>query len=388
MLRIKNKDIRKLWLTSMGLASPASGKPDVLNIIKKLGFVQIDTIQNVSRAHHHILWSRNRNYREYMLDDLLKPKGDIFEHFTHDASLIPVEYYPYWTRQFERLRKRFDNYKNYQKILAHADLELIKKKLEEKGALSTESFDTKIKGKKKMWSRPPHKVGLDYLWYAGELATSHRINFRKFYDLKHRVIEKNYLDKNHSDEDQIDWLCKNAIGRLSFGTLKEIREFWDACDRNEVENWYKHNNTNLKKIEYQNHNGERTEAIAPVDIEERLGNLSPLSDRISIINPFDPAIRDRARLKNIFGFDYKIEIFVPAAKRKWGYYVYPLLEGDKFVGRIELKADRKNNTLNVVNLWEEPGIKWGARRKKKLETELRRFSQLSNMENIKFTGQL
>jgi len=81
--------------------------------------------------------------------------------------------------------------------------------------------------------------------------------------------------------------------------------------------------------------------------------LTISNSRIKIINSFDPAVRDRDRLKNIFGFEYKIEIFVPESKRKWGYYVYPLLEGNKFVGRIELKADRKKGHLNVINFWEE-----------------------------------
>ena len=100
------------------------------------------------------------------------------------------------------------------------------------------------------------------------------------------------------------------------------------------------------------------------------------------MNPFDPAIRDRTRLFQLFGFDYKIEIFVPAAKRKWGYYVYPLLEGDRFVGRVELKADRKKAILNVINFWPEKGVKWSSPRYKRLETELSRFARLANLTEV------
>ena len=99
-------------------------------------------------------------------------------------------------------------------------------------------------------------------------------------------------------------------------------------------------------------------AFAPSDIEERIAKTVQPTARLRILNPFDPVIRDRARLSRLFGFDYRIEIFVPAAQRKWGYYVYPLLEGDRFVGRIELKADRKAGELKVIQLWSEPGIKW------------------------------
>lgn len=96
MIQISNHDMRLLWLQSHYLHTTNNKKLDVLQTVKDLGFVQIDSIQNVTRAHHHILWSRNKNYREHMIDDLLKEKGKIFEHFTHDASLLPVEFYPMW----------------------------------------------------------------------------------------------------------------------------------------------------------------------------------------------------------------------------------------------------------------------------------------------------
>ncbi|MCF6222017.1 MAG: winged helix DNA-binding domain-containing protein, partial [Robiginitomaculum sp.] len=106
------------------------------------------------------------------------------------------------------------------------------------------------------------------------------------------------------------------------------------------------------------------------------------TSRLRIINPFDPAIRDRTRLLRLFGFDYRIEIFVPAAKRKWGYYVYPLLQGDKFVGRIEIKADRKAGTLTVKNVWKEAGVKWTANRANKLTAELNRLARMIGVKTL------
>tara|TARA_R110002073_G_scaffold232347_1_gene393436 strand:+ start:4338 stop:4628 length:291 start_codon:yes stop_codon:yes gene_type:complete len=93
-------------------------------------------------------------------------------------------------------------------------------------------------------------------------------------------------------------------------------------------------------------------------------------------------VRDRERLKSLFGFDYKLEIFVPEAKRIWGYYVYPLLEGDRFAGRIEAKADRKSGCLNVLNFWLEEGVSWGAGRQQKLDAELKRFARLAELERV------
>ena len=381
-LKLNNKTMRKLWLNTTGLASTPTGPLNVIQTIKGLGFVQLDTVQNVSRAHHHILWSRNQNYKEHMLDELLSAKEHIFEHFTHDASIIPMDYYPNWTRQFTRLKNWFDKSKRYQEFLSHVDIPAIISRIEEEGALSTKAFTTKINSKKKMWSRPPHKIALDYMWYAGELATSHRHKFSKFYDLAHRVIPDHIRTQNITDKDQINWLCNAALERLSFGTTKDIQKFWDATTLKEVEHWANENAHQITTINWQANDGQSITAHARTDIAEYIETLPTPTPRMRIINPFDPAIRDRTRLKQLFGFDYKIEIFVPAAKRQYGYYVYPLLEGDKFVGRIELKADRKKGHLNVHNFWQEADVNWSDKRREKLNAELERLASFVGLSQI------
>lgn len=211
VLKIGNRDARRLWLSSHGLATAPTGGLDVLEIIKKLGFVQLDTIQNVARAHHHILWSRNQSYREPLLDKLLGQERSIFEHFTHDASVLPMEYYPMWKRQFRRLGNQARRSKYYRGSLDEMDLAAIKERIATEGPLSTHAFDSKLIKKKGMWARPPHKKALDYMWYAGELSTSHREKFRKFYDLSTRVIPSDQYGQDHSDEHQINWLWKSVV---------------------------------------------------------------------------------------------------------------------------------------------------------------------------------
>jgi len=216
-LRIENKITRQLWLESQGLSVSLKGTLDLLGTIKKLGFVQLDSIQVVSRAHHHILWSRNQNYREPMLDILLENDRSVFEHFTHDASVIPMEFFPFWKRQFRRKKEQLDHAKWFKGLPDQHERELIKNRIGRDGPLSTHAFDTKITGPKKMWSRPPHKLALDYMWYTGELATSHRINFNKYYDLSRRVFPRPLRNLDVSDQDQIDWLCYAALDRMGFG---------------------------------------------------------------------------------------------------------------------------------------------------------------------------
>ncbi|WP_339860302.1 winged helix-turn-helix domain-containing protein [Paremcibacter congregatus] len=381
-LRINNRDMRRLWLETNGLAGQPSGAPDPVQIIKKLGFVQLDTIQNVSRAHHHILWSRNEKYREPMLDELLRSKQDIFEHFTHDASVLPMDFYPVWQRKFRKIRQKTDGSKYYEDLKNSIWQDEVKSRIAAEGPLSTRDFDSKIKGEKKMWSRPPHKQVLDYLWYVGELSTSHRENFQKFYDLSERVIPHSIRTQVLSDQEQLEGLCHAALSRLVAGSLKEIKNFWEAKEIKEVKTWVDKSPDQIIPVEWETASGSYIKSFALNNIEERLQNISPISSRMRIINPFDPAVRDRTRLKHMFGFDYKIEIFVPAAQRRWGYYVYPLLEGERFVGRIEVKADRKAGCLNVLNFWAEEGIKWGAGRHQKLDRELLKFANLVNIDKV------
>ena len=128
--------------------------------------------------------------------------------------------------------------------------------------------------------------------------------------------------------------------------------------------------------------GSTLSAIAPADIEQRLWDApSPIS-RLRIINPFDPLVRDRKRLARLFGFEYRIEIFVSAPNRKWGYYVYPILEAHRFVGRIEVKADRKSGLLKVLQFWQEPGVQWTKARWRKLQAELERMCRFVGVSDI------
>lgn len=380
-LRISNRDARRLWLHAQGLAETPTGALDLDALIKQLGFVQLDTIQVVSRAHHHILWSRNQNYREPMLNRHMADHRQVFEHFTHDASVIPMDFYPMWQRQFRRLEAKVRKWEWHRGMLDADGRNHIKDRIREEGPLCTKAFDTKVKGEKTMWARPPHKLALDYMWYAGELSTSHRENFTKFYDLSERVIPEHHLAHVPSDEAQIDWLCANALDRMAFGSEGDIQRFWDAVSNAEAKAWAQ-SARNLIPVEIETADRQLILVWAPENIETRLATVPAPTTRLRILNPFDPVIRDRTRLKRLFGFDYTVEMFVPAAKRKWGYYVYPMLEGDRLVGRIEAKADRKAGQLRVLNLWLEPNVKWTSARANKVEAELARMMRFVGLNQL------
>lgn len=381
-MRINNRLARNLWLYTHGLSTPPTGQLDLIAAIRQLGFVQIDTIQVVARAHHHILWSRNNNYREPMLNKLLADEREIFEHFTHDAAVIPMDYLPMWRRQFLRMKDQLDRSKWNDAMLGATDREAIKARISLEGPLSTQAFDTKTVGPKKMWSRPPHKLALDYMWYSGELATSHRKGFTKFYDLSENVFPVKFKNIQLSEIEQIDWLCSSALRRLGVGTLGEVQKFWDAVTLAEVKDWVQRADDKIVNIEVQASDKSWSDAIALKDAVTGFSEIHIPTSRLRILNPFDPAIRDRIRLNRLFGFDYRVEMFVPKIKRKWGYYVYPVLEKDRFVGRIELKSNRHNSTLSVLNIWQENGVNWSQKRFEKLNSEINRLARFISVSEV------
>lgn len=354
-------------------------------MIEALGFVQLDTIRVVARAHDHILWTRNQNYREPMLNTLLQDERGIFEHFTHDASVLPMSFYPMWRRQFCRMEEKVRGWEWHRGMLDAKGRNAIKDRIRDQGPLSTEAFDTKVpQHKKKMWARPPHKLALDYMWYAGELATSHRVNFKKYYDLAENVFPAALTNTHYTDEAQIDWLSKAALDRLSFASDGDIQRFWAATSRKETSDWTRANSKTLVPAQIQAADKSWHDVWAVPNIEEQIANIPAPTSRLRTLNPFDPAIRDRKRLKRLFGFEYTVEMFVPAAKRKWGYYVYPLLEGNRFVGRADIKAERKTGSLHIKQIWTEPDVQWTPSRQEKLEAELSRLARLAGVQEIKW----
>lgn len=382
-LRIKNADARRLWLDRQGMAAPpngALGRAELTAIIERLGMVQLDPLKVVARAHDHILWSRNANYRPAMLERALARDRAVFEHYTHDACVLPISIYPLWQRQKERLAARYLRGSWGKHVPDRAEQLRIRDRIAQEGPLSSRDFDGKADKRIDAWLPPPHRLALDLMWRKGELATSHRQNFSKFFDLEQRVIPVVARGEAADDPTQLDWLCRSALDRLGFGTPQEIAKFYDAADLGEIRTRLRDQTWHLP-VQIEAADGTWSDAFAPPDIESRLASTTAPSSRIRIVNPFDPIARDRARAKRLFGFDYRIEIYTPAAKRQYGYYIYPLLEGARFVGRLELRIDAESDALIAVKLWPEPGLRFGVGRMGRLHAEMQRMARFAGVSN-------
>ena len=385
VLRISNSDARRVWLSLQGMAAAPTGaltQASLAGIVERLGMVQLDPLRVVARAHDHILWSRNANFRPKMLERLLASDRLVFEHYTHDAAVLPMSVYPLWHRQMARLAASFEQGSWGKHLPPAVEQRRIRDRIAREGPLCSRDFEA-VARKKEVWLPQPHRLALDLMWRKGELATAHRQNFSKYFDLSERVIPEAARAEVADDRALLAWLCRSALARLGFGSEREIKAFYAAADLAEIKaqaadtKWW-------CPVEVETWDGDWLPMLARADIEAVLAEAEVPCPRLRIVNPFDPIVRDRARAKRLFGFDYRIEIYTPAAKRQYGYYVYPMLERDRFVGRIELRVDRDAGVLSVEHLWPEPGVSFGSGRRARLESELGRLARLVGAAKVQF----
>ena len=388
---ISNRAARRLLLASQGLSDDPTRRLDdagLLDLIERMGFVQIDSIRTVERAHHHILFSRNQNYRREQLVRLIDGEASLFENWTHDAAIIPSRFYPFWRRRFERERERLaERWRNWGRDGFEAYLSHVLERIGREGPLMARDFgEERKKGSGGWWDWHPEKTALEYLWRTGALAVARREGFQKVYDLPEHVIPREHLDGLPSRGAFIDWKCRSALARLCFATPGELAAFWGTLSPAEAKAWCdREMGRAVTRVLVEPADGSKCRpSFALSDILGRLEDPPAPPPRIRALNPFDPLIRDRARLRRLFGFRYRIEVFVPAAKRQYGYYVFPLLEGGRLVGRIDMKADRAADTLAIAALWMEPKCRLTPPRRRRLEAELDRVRRFARVGGLRF----
>jgi uncharacterized protein YcaQ len=354
-------------------ATPAS----LAKLIGRLGFVQLDSINIVDRAHHLTLATRLEAYRPELLTRLLEGKRSLFEHWTHDASAIPTSFFPHWKPRFERhgaswcergwVKRRLGD--DPEGVIAH-----VLHRVRSEGPLMSKDFEDDRKGEREAWwGWKPQKTALEYLWGSGRLSVAGRRNFHKVYDLTERVFPELCAVPAPSAEEHLEWACHSALERLCVATPGEIARFWMALRPAQAGHWCAGAEAEgrITAVHVEAEDGSRPQkAFALPDYERRLRRAPPPPPGIRLLSPFDPVIRDRRKLLRLFGFDYRFEAFVPATQRRWGYYVLPLLEADRLVGRLDAKHHRNREALEVKKLLWEDGVRPTRRRLRALKDGL------------------
>jgi uncharacterized protein YcaQ len=389
--RVSNAVGRRLFLEKHGLSAPPKGSgkaADLCNLIDSLGFVQVDSINTVARAHHMILAARRPAYKEKNLKLLLERDRHLFEHWTHDASIIPTEFFPHWQLRFRRDREKLiGRWRNWRRDGFEAKFDEVLKQISNHGPVTSATVgEDEKRSSGGWWDWHPSKTALEFLWRTGELAVCRREGFRKVYDLTERVIPATHMENRHEEEATIDWAAHSALERLGFATHGEIAAFWDLITPQEAKAWCETAlaRGTVSEAEIENADGSIRKAYAFAETLATLDGLPEPPSRVRILSPFDPALRDRKRAERLFGFSYRIEIFVPEARRQYGYYVFPVLEGDRLIGRIDMKAQRNEARLHVRAYWPEPGIRLSKGRLSKFQAELERMARFSGCAGVSF----
>ncbi|MEM8576607.1 MAG: crosslink repair DNA glycosylase YcaQ family protein [Pseudomonadota bacterium] len=388
---LDNRAARRVFLDRHALheapTGPAKGT-DLLALIDRLGFVQLDSINTVARAHDLILFARRQRFRSGDLKRLYERDGALFEHWTHDAAMIPRALYPWWHLRRQRdaalLRERWKKWRNHE--FTHL-MDSVLTHIRDNGPCCSADLGTdEPRSAGGWWEWHPSKTALEYLWRSGALTVIGRDGFQKRYDLTERVIDESLTAQQPDEAATVDWCCRQALARLGFATHGELAAFWDHIRPAEAQAWCAAAlaRGEIMPITVIGADGTPRAAYADPDLPADPVLDQPPTPRLRVLSPFDPALRDRKRAQRLFGFDYRIEIFVPEAKRRYGYYVFPILEGDRVVARVDMKAHRDQDTLRVRALWPEPGVRWGKGRQAAYEAALDRLVRLAGVSQIAF----
>jgi len=348
---LSEQEARRVILNAAGLAHRGqfgTGPEAVYQVINHLGFVQLDTNYVVERAHHHVMAARIPDYEPQWLNHLMEDSR-IFEFFVSEAGYLPMH-------DFRFSLPLKESFAVYRKPLLPAEKTMIKQvldRIEREGPLMVSDFEQdRLQASTGWWDWRPAKVALERLYLDGKLMITRTKGFQKIYDLPVNLVPPETDLAPPTAQQYARYIIRRTLGALGIASAKEL--LWRAR--------LVKNNLIKTELEYMLAEG----ALKQVSIErlktkplymlaEQTHDLHLAGD-VFILSPFDILNVVRNRLKDFFKFDYQIECFVPAPKRKYGYFSLPILAGDTFIARMDAKADRKNKRLMIHNLHFEDVI--------------------------------
>ncbi len=315
---------------------PGRGPTAVGALIDRIGFVQIDTISVVERAHHHILASRLAGYQAEWLD-----RAPVFEYWAHAAAYLPWRDFRHTLPRKQRIKANGHDWFRAEK----AEADLVLERIRAEGPLMARDFEAP-KRTAGWWDWKPAKRALEYLFMAGDLMVLPRQGFQKVFDLTERVLPPKTDTRIPTAEEHAGWYVDRALDAWGLAARDEIayqrKEHLGAVDsvllqKEEDGSLVRVAVEDAPKVPYW---------VRTADLE-RVDSLPKPGRNLRILSPFDPFLIHRKRIARLFGFDFTIECYVPAEKRVFGYFALPLFQGEEFVGLLDAKADRTRGVLEV-----------------------------------------
>jgi uncharacterized protein len=359
-MKLSHREARALMVAAQGLdRRPArkATKKDVLNAIRRMGVLQIDTIHVVARSPYLVLWSRLGAYDPRWLEELLTA-GAIFEYWAHEACFLPVEDYRLYRHRMLNAEALGWKYSRAWVEAHRADIERLLEHIRERGAVRAADFERTDGVTGGWWEWKTEKRALESLFTSGELMIARRQNFQRVYDLRERVLPGWNDRQLPSPEEVRRELALKAIRALGITTARWVSDYFRTSKREtltsvsaladegailsvEVEGW---------KEPAFIHEDNRTLLQAA-----SAGQLQP--QLTTLLSPFDPLVWDRARALFMFDFDYRLECYTPEPKRRYGYFTLPILRRGALVGRLDAKAHRKEGVFEIKSLHLEQSVR-------------------------------
>ncbi len=353
--RLSAAAARRVALAAQGFADPAPTGPvtsrHVRRVLGRTHLLQVDSVNVFERAHYLPLFSRLGPYDTGLVADLAFRRRELFEYWGHEASLLPVGLHPLLRWRMARAESLEEGWGGSLRVMRERPefVAEVLRRVREQGPVGAGALRDGPRRDGSWWSWDSTKLALEYLFWAGRVTTSSRRSFERLYDLTERVLPAAVLAQpTPSREDAQRALVLLAARAHGVATERDLRDYFRlrvdegaAAVRSLVEDG----------------------ALLPVDVAgwRQPAYLHPAArvprwvDASALLSPFDPLVWERARTSRLFGFDYRIEIYVPAAKRVHGYYVLPFLHRGHLAARVDLKSDRARGLLRVLAAWLEPG---------------------------------
>lgn len=351
MRQLSNAQARRIALGAQGFAKPRPkgrvGRRQFRQVLERVGLLQLDSVNVLERSHYLPLWSRLGAYSKDALDGYTARSGELFEYWGHAASLLPSERH----RLFRwRMEERRPGPRLHGVLEAEPGyVESVFREITERGPLSVSDLGDPGDRSGPWWGHGKGKIALDWLFATGRITAYRASNFGRLYDLPERVIPSEHLEAPTPPKPAaLRELLLLSARHHGIGTAKDLADYYrlkipevrpllaelvaaGELEQVEVAGWDRH------------------------AFKDPRAKLPRQIRCAALLSPFDPVVWERDRAERLFGFRYRIEIYVPEPKRVYGYYVLPFLLDGELVGRVDLKADRKRGALLVQASHVEPG---------------------------------
>ena len=355
-MQLRADQARRLALAAQGFGAPRpQGTPDrrhLRRVLKHTGLLQIDSVNVFQRAHYGPVFSRLGPYETALLDRMAYRHRELFEYWGHEAALLPVELHPLMRWRMRRAEALVDRWGHIAKVVRERPgyIDHVLDMVRAHGPLTAGQLAEDEQRSKDNWgwNWSDAKTTLEYLFYAGAITAANRRNFERVYDVTERVIPRAVLDlPTPDDETAHRELLLIAARCHGVGTAADLADYFRLnvpLARQRLAELVEDGRLTQVGVEGW---AQPSYLLPGTTVPRRV-------DARALLVPFDPLIWERARTERLFGFRYRIEIYVPAPKRTHGYYVLPFLLGDRLVARVDLKSDRQAGVLRVQSAWAEP----------------------------------